>query len=316
MPTTLIGLLIFVILLTPGFCFALRRERGRHPYRTQSAFREIAELLLAGLAVDFSILLLFAVLRILLPEHTPDVGKLIRTGKTYFSTHYESIVAWVAILWVLACLVAYVAAAIEWTEIRPARFALKRFPKLKKLMETEKGRRPVSAWWKAFEAGGGDQVTRRVLCRLEDGTRIEGTSWSYNPGVNEVDDRSFTLVGPITVAEPDSPPMHTNLGTVVVSARRLQYLYVRYVPKPPQDEALDDSGAPGPEAQTDPSHVREVHRGQPTSWVAVSIIITGFIVGGIAMVVGPVWWLFWTGAGIVVIGGIFAWFGRIVDDWY
>ncbi len=80
--------------------------------------------------------------------------------------------------------------------------------------------------------------------------------------------------------------------------------------------AIDSSGACGLDGQTGPSQVREAHHGRPVSWVAVSIIIIGFVVGGIAMVVGPAWWLFWTGVGIVVIGGIFAWFGRILDDWY
>ena len=69
---------------------------------------------------------------------------------------------------------------------------------------------------------------------------------------------------------------------------------------------LDSSGAGSLEA----------HYGRPASWVAVSIIIIGFIVGGIAMIVGPAWWLFWTGAGIVVIGGIFALSGGILGDWY
>jgi hypothetical protein len=72
-----------------------------------------------------------------------------------------------------------------------------------------------------------------------------------------------------------------------------------------------DTEAGGLDAQTSPSH-----HGRPTSWAAVAIIITGFIVGGIAMVAGPAWWLFWTGAGIIVAGGIFAWSWHIVDDWY
>jgi hypothetical protein len=58
------------------------------------------------------------------------------------------------------------------------------------------------------------------------------------------------------------------------------------------------------------------HHGRPTSWAAVAIIVTGFIVGGIAVVIGPAWWLFWTGVGIVVIGGIFALSWHILDDWY
>jgi hypothetical protein len=60
----------------------------------------------------------------------------------------------------------------------------------------------------------------------------------------------------------------------------------------------------------------KARRGRPASWAAVSIIIIGFIVGGIAMIVGLAWWFFWTGAGIVVIGGIFALSVGIFDDWY
>jgi hypothetical protein len=79
---------------------------------------------------------------------------------------------------------------------------------------------------------------------------------------------------------------------------------------------LDNSGSRTPEPPPGPVRGPEVHHGRATSWAAVSIIITGFIVGGIAMAVGPTWWLFWVGAGIVAIGGIFARSGRIVDDWY
>jgi hypothetical protein len=50
--------------------------------------------------------------------------------------------------------------------------------------------------------------------------------------------------------------------------------------------------------------------------VAVTIIIIGFIVGGIALTVGPNWVLFWIGAAIVVVGAIFGAANRIMDDWY
>jgi uncharacterized membrane protein YoaK (UPF0700 family) len=75
-------------------------------------------------------------------------------------------------------------------------------------------------------------------------------------------------------------------------------------------------GAHGLDAQTGLSHVHEAHHGRPASWVAVSVIIVGFVVGGIAMVIGPSWWMFWTGAAIVVIGGIIAMSAHILDDWY
>jgi len=75
-------------------------------------------------------------------------------------------------------------------------------------------------------------------------------------------------------------------------------------------------GAHGLDAQTGLSHVHEAHHGRPASWVATSIIIIGFIVGGAAMVPHPIWWLFWTGAGIVVVGSLYAAAVHIFDDWY
>jgi len=80
--------------------------------------------------------------------------------------------------------------------------------------------------------------------------------------------------------------------------------------------AVADTGAHGLDAQTGLSHEHETHHGRPASWVAVSIVIVGFIVGGIALPVGPTWWLFWTGVAIVVIGGIVGAATRIMDDWY
>ena len=81
-------------------------------------------------------------------------------------------------------------------------------------------------------------------------------------------------------------------------------------------EAAGNTGAHGLDAQTGVSYGHEAHHGRPASWVAVSIIIIGFVVGGIAMVPSPKWWLFWTGAGIVVIGCIMAAAAHILDDWY
>jgi hypothetical protein len=81
-------------------------------------------------------------------------------------------------------------------------------------------------------------------------------------------------------------------------------------------DAGGNTGAHGLDAQTGVSYGHEAHHGRRASWVAVSVIIIGFVVGGVAMVPSPKWWLFWTGAGIVVIGGIMAAAAHIMDDWY
>ncbi|HEV7400750.1 MAG TPA: HGxxPAAW family protein [Solirubrobacterales bacterium] len=77
-----------------------------------------------------------------------------------------------------------------------------------------------------------------------------------------------------------------------------------------------DTGAHGLDAHTGQTYGHEAHHGRPASWVAVSIIIIGFCVGGIALPIGPTWWLFWVGTAIVVIGGIMAMATHILDDWY
>jgi len=60
----------------------------------------------------------------------------------------------------------------------------------------------------------------------------------------------------------------------------------------------------------------EPFHGRPVSWVAVSIIMAGFLVGGLGLVFGPTWWLFWVGAGAAIVGGLLALGTRIFDDWY
>jgi hypothetical protein len=81
-------------------------------------------------------------------------------------------------------------------------------------------------------------------------------------------------------------------------------------------DAAGDTGARGLDAHTGMPLGHEAHHGRPASWVAVSIIIVGFTVSGVAMVPRPTWWIFWLGGGIVVIGGIMATATRIFDDWY
>ena len=70
------------------------------------------------------------------------------------------------------------------------------------------------------------------------------------------------------------------------------------------------------QAGTGSAHAAMVHHGRPVSWVAVSIIMAGFLAGGIGLVVGPVWWLFWAGCAAVVVGGLLALGTHITEDWY
>ena len=47
------------------------------------------------------------------------------------------------------------------------------------------------------------------------------------------------------------------------------------------------------------AHAEEGHHGKPMSWVAVSVIVVGFVIGGIA-----------------IVGCIMTLFAKTFDDWY
>ena len=50
--------------------------------------------------------------------------------------------------------------------------------------------------------------------------------------------------------------------------------------------------------------------------MTTTIVFVGFLLGGIALPIGPNWPLFWVGTAIVVIGGLFGAATHIFDDWY
>jgi hypothetical protein len=64
-----------------------------------------------------------------------------------------------------------------------------------------------------------------------------------------------------------------------------------------------------------PVHFPTYH-GRPVSWVAVSLILAAFIIGGLALVFGPTWWLFWVSLGIAAVGGLLGLATNIFNDWY
>jgi hypothetical protein len=56
--------------------------------------------------------------------------------------------------------------------------------------------------------------------------------------------------------------------------------------------------------------------GRPVSWVAVSLMMVAFLIGGLALVFGPIWWLFYASIGIAAAGFLLAVGTGIMDDWY
>ncbi len=58
------------------------------------------------------------------------------------------------------------------------------------------------------------------------------------------------------------------------------------------------------------------YHGRRVSWVAVSLIMLAFVIGGVALTAGPIWWLFWAALGLAVVGLLMAAAIGIFEDWY
>jgi hypothetical protein len=56
------------------------------------------------------------------------------------------------------------------------------------------------------------------------------------------------------------------------------------------------------------------HAGRPSSWFAVGVMLVGFALGGVGLVVGPSWPLFWAGVAVAAVGGFLALAVGILSD--
>ena len=61
----------------------------------------------------------------------------------------------------------------------------------------------------------------------------------------------------------------------------------------------------------------EHNSGRPISWVGTSIVIVGFVIGGIAFVPSPNWIVFWIGTAVALVGCFVLLFSKAMHtDWY
>jgi len=228
-PTTFVGLLLFVVLLAPGFAYVARRE-VQQPVRPTSIFRETVAVALASVGCDIAVVLVFAVVRWIGPGVTPDIGALVRQSGSYAEAHYVALAAWGLGLLAGACLLALALAGLD-VGSRLARL-LQRVPGLHWLAPPARTAvSPKSAWLRVFREYEDHAV--HVGCHLDDGSYLSGWLLSYSPDYNETADRDLALSAPIEfrASGHDTACPLEGIGAVVISARRIVNLLVSYVPE-------------------------------------------------------------------------------------
>jgi len=225
MPTDFTGLLIFIIALSPGFCYTLRHEKMAAS-RSISAFRETITVMLSSVLSLVFILVIFAIIRVAFPQNTPNVGRLIREPAAYFRERYEYLTSWGVLLLAAACIVSVIAAqAPTWWRRYDIRSLLPNW--LARHAEMQNGVAFVSSWWRLFESH--PEKAKLVICKLEDGSAVQGVLHSYSSDGDETADRELILGGPLTIRDSTGQITKENYGGLSVSARRIMYLYVDYI---------------------------------------------------------------------------------------
>ncbi|MFF3657338.1 DUF6338 family protein [Streptomyces olivochromogenes] len=226
MPTTITGLALLVVLLLPGLTFVIIRER-KGSERRPTPFRETGAVVFCSVLTELAALVIFAALRGLRPDLTPDIGRLVREGATYARAHYAELAWWAGGLLLLACVLAAVTAVVT-------------------------GGRPhasvMSAWWVMFEKWFPGE-NPLVGCILEDGSYIEGRLASFNVSSDDSPERDLVLVEPLKYRAPGAPETHDfPWGAACISARRIVSMFVSYPLGPEQEAEAEATQASAPVA--------------------------------------------------------------------
>jgi hypothetical protein len=250
MPTTLTGVLLFVVLLLPGFAYQVGKER-RGIERTTSVLRETAAVVAASVASEIFVL---AATSWLWSRHI-DFGRLVREPRKYWLGHPATIAWWAIGLLAGAIVVAYlvtllrgweipgwghqVAKGLKWIRIGKRRpvFAVVRWV-WRQVTYTHPS--TLSAWGVLFRGAKRPQIL--VDIRLTDGAYVSGALVSASTVGADTPDRDLILGPPIKYRSPKGKNTHElPYGAVTISARQIGAMFVTKVsssqsvsdPRPP-----------------------------------------------------------------------------------
>lgn len=213
MPSSLAGLLIFVMLLVPGFVHHTWRRRTV-PLRPDSPLLETANLVTISLVADVTALALFGVARWVRPSAFLDPADFLAAPRQFFIDHLGAASRTAVGLLFLATLIAWLIAA----RVPPLRWVATRF---------DPAIVDVPAWYEVFEALDDKYV--HIGCSMKGGGYISGILAWYSTDTDETDDRSLVLAPPFRRIEADGPVDVSMVGRIVLSARDIEAMEVTYL---------------------------------------------------------------------------------------
>ncbi|MGY6656463.1 DUF6338 family protein [Amycolatopsis sp. TRM77291] len=224
MPTTLTGVVLFVVLLLPGVAYVAIRERN-FPDQKKSPFRESATVATVSVAANVFTILVVTVLAACFPGKVPDVGRLILDGSVYFRANLPMVLWW--------SLGAMMFAIVSSSTV--AFIVAHRSPHPS----------AMSSWWILFDELKGENDDILVNCILDDGSRVEGSVLSFSTAADETQDRDLVLTSPISYAyeKEQESQIYDGADAVCIPASRIVAMYVAYVAPFGGESESEDSTA-------------------------------------------------------------------------
>ena len=243
-PSDLTGLLLFIILLWPGFAYNSVRAR-RRPDRQLTSLQETVIIVTASLAALVGTGAIFAIIRVLLPGVTPDVRAALFSTHAYLQGHYVR-TAW----WAVTFLAVAVLGAMGVAEVQEGQW-LRRSRYLRGLAAPPDPS-TQSGWWIVFRPGLDAGHGVHVGCTLDDGSYVSGRLRSYSQVAEDTADRDLVLRAPIKVRPRGAAEAQEvqNVTWMMISARHIITMALTYVSRAPSSQPAPHQppAAPAPQA--------------------------------------------------------------------
>ena len=253
LPSSLIGLVLFVVLLAPGFAYVLRHEKTV-PNRPFSALRETLRVVFVSVICLLITGLVLTWMRWVWPEHTPNIRGLVLDPVKFARGHHVQLAWWALGFIAVATLLAAIAADPRVVTAREAISAWTLTRWVTGSSETQI--RPISQWSRVFDLYAKEQPGPVLIgLQLEDGSYVRGRLWVYNPAFEENQNRELVLAAPLTLTTAKGRERCLETQFTVVSAHRIVRMDVTHLPagQITRNEDSQDPGNAGSFSASDPA---------------------------------------------------------------
>jgi Family of unknown function (DUF6338) len=207
-PSTIDGLLLFLVFLVPGFLSYIQR-RKRVDERRLSPLVELATFVTTSVVTTIVALGIFTLLRWVLPHHTPNSEQLFSGPHKYLLARPGYVVAWGLLLLAISSFLGFAIGRWGRAWITPI------------IVD-------MSAWNLLFTEQVPPDAKVFLGCDLEDGTYVSGYLAWFNTDPDEGEDRALVLATPITVRT-GGTSAPSQFSRLILSAREIKRLHVSYL---------------------------------------------------------------------------------------